>query len=154
MVRLPPLEATYQDYDLGPQAQVQNAVAAGGVQAPAPALVVTDPSWIGSPFLVMPLVHVAIAGPAPVFDEYVNGARPVLQRRMHDALIDTMAAVHAVSWQSAGLGEVLTGPTLHAAVRYSSGYVEWASEGEPLPALVEALAWCSSRLPAEGDAVL
>ena len=38
VVRLPPLEATFPDYDLGPQALVQNAVAAAGVPAPAPAL--------------------------------------------------------------------------------------------------------------------
>ncbi len=34
VVRLPPLEPTFPDYDLGPQALVQNAVAASGVPAP------------------------------------------------------------------------------------------------------------------------
>ncbi len=36
VVRLPPLDPTFPDYDLGPQAAVQNAVAAAGVPAPAP----------------------------------------------------------------------------------------------------------------------
>ena len=40
VVRLPPLEPTFPDYDLAPQAAVQNAVAAAGVPAPAPAVVV------------------------------------------------------------------------------------------------------------------
>ena len=42
VVRLPPLEPTFPDYDLRPQALVQNAVAAAGVPAPVPAVVVTD----------------------------------------------------------------------------------------------------------------
>ena len=54
VVRLPPSWPTFPDYDLGPQALLQNAMAASGVPAPAPALVVTDTDWIGTPFLVMP----------------------------------------------------------------------------------------------------
>ena len=71
-----PLEPTFPDYDLGPQALVQNAVAAAGVPAPAPAVVVTDPEWIGSPFLVMPRVAGDIPGAAPYFDPYVRDAGP------------------------------------------------------------------------------
>ena len=46
VVRLPPLEPTFPDYDLTPQAVVQNAAAASGVPAPAPAVVV-DRSELG-----------------------------------------------------------------------------------------------------------
>ena len=62
VVRLAPLVPTFPEYDLGPQALVQNAVAASGVPAPAPSLVVTDPAWIGSPFLVMPRVGATSRG--------------------------------------------------------------------------------------------
>ena len=92
VVRLPPLEPTFPDYDLAPQAAVQNAVAAAGVPAPAPAVLERDPDWIGCTFLAMPRVPGDIAGPAPVFDPYVRDAGTGLQRRMHDALVDTMAA--------------------------------------------------------------
>ena len=54
VVRLPPFVPTFPHYDLAPQALVQNVVAAAGIPAPAPAVVVDDTSWIGSPFLVMP----------------------------------------------------------------------------------------------------
>ena len=57
-----------------PQAVVQNALAASGVPAPAPSVVVDDPEWIGAPFLAMPLVRGDIAGPAPAFDDYVTAA--------------------------------------------------------------------------------
>ena len=154
VVRLPPLEPTFPGYDLAPQALVQNALAASGVAAPAPSVAVEDPEWIGAPFLAMPLVRGDIAGPAPAFDEYVTAAGTDLQRRMHDGLLDTVAAVHAVDWRAAGLGEVLPGTTTRDALARWTDYVEWSSEGDPLPALAEALAWCAARLPPEGEPVL
>jgi aminoglycoside phosphotransferase (APT) family kinase protein len=154
VVRLPPLEATFPDYDLQPQSAVQNAVAAAGVPAPAPTIVERDQSWIGAPFLAMPRVHGAVAGPAPAFDPYVRDAGPARQRLMYDGLIDVVAAVHAVAWESAGLAEVLSGPRLADLLARWVAYVEWSSEGDPLPALVEALDWCTRHRPPEREAVL
>ncbi len=154
VVRLPPLEPTFPDYDLGPQALVQNVVAATGLPAPAPAVVVTDPGWIGSPFLAMPRVVGDIPGPAPYFDPYVRDAGPALQRVMHDQLLDAVAAVHAVDWVAGDLGTVLPGLQLRDAVQRWAAYVDWSSEGEPLPALEQALDWCARHLPAERATVL
>jgi aminoglycoside phosphotransferase (APT) family kinase protein len=154
VVRLPPLEPTFPGYDLGPQATVQNAVAASGVPAPAPALVVTDPGWLGSPFLVMPRVRGDIPGPAPVFDPYVADAPPEVQRRTYEGLLDTLASIHAVPWEARGLGTVLPGAGLRDALDRWAAYVDWSSGGDPLPALGAALEWCGERLPAERAAVL
>ncbi|HEX3332967.1 MAG TPA: phosphotransferase family protein [Acidimicrobiales bacterium] len=153
-VRLAPLAPTFPGYELGPQAEVQNAVAASGVPAPAPSVVESDPSWVGSPFLAMPRVRGDIAGPAPVFDPYVKDSGPAFQRVMHDALIDTMAAIHGVGWEPLGLGEILPGRGLRDAVARWSAYVEWSSEGDPLPALAEALDWCRRHVPPEREPVL
>ena len=154
VVRLPPLEPTFPGYDLAPQAMVQNALAASGVPAPSPSVVVDDPEWIGAPFLAMPLVRGDIAGPAPAFDDYVTAAGTELQGRMHDGLLDTVAAVHAVDWRAAGLGAMLPGTTTRHALERWTAYVDWSSEGDPLPALGEALAWCAARVPPEGEPVL
>ena len=154
VVRLPPLQATFPDYDLEPQAAVQNVVAAAGVPAPAPAVVERNPDWIGCTFLAMPRVNGDIAGPAPVFDPYVREAGEDLQRRMHDALIDTVADVHAVPWQAQGLGALLGGTSLRDALARWAAYVEWSSQGDPLPALTVALEWCRAHMPAERDPVL
>lgn len=154
VVRLPPLEPTFPDYDLGPQAIVQNAVAASGVPAPAPAVVVTDPDFVGSPFLAMPRVHGDIPGPAPVFDPYVSEAAPEVQRRMHDGLLDTLAAIHAVPWEARDLDTALPGVGLRDALDRWTAYVDWSSQGDPLPALATALEWCEGRLPPERAAVL
>jgi aminoglycoside phosphotransferase (APT) family kinase protein len=154
VVRLPPLDATFPDYDLAPQGAVQNAVAAAGVPAPAPAIVESDPAWVGAPFLAMPRVHGDVAGPAPAFDPYVLDAGPALQRVMHHGLVDVLAAIHAVPWETAGLAEVLAGPRLGDAVARWAAYVEWSSQGDPLPALAAALDWCARHCPPEGDSVL
>lgn len=154
VVRLPPLDATFPDYDLAPQAAVQNAVAAAGVPAPAPAIVERDPSWLGAPFLAMPRVHGAVAGPAPAFDPYVLDAGSALQRVMYDGLIDVLAAVHAVPWEAAGLADTFGGRRLADALARWGAYVAWSSEGDPLPALAEALDWCARHCPPEREAVL
>ena len=154
VVRLPPLEPTFPGYDLTPQAVVQNAAAASGVPAPAPAVVVTDPSYVGSPFLVMPWVHGDIPGPAPLFDPYVRDAGPALQRLMHDGLIDALAEIHAVPWRGTALEQQLPGTGLRDAVDRWAAYVAWSSEGDPLPALAEALEWCARHRPAEQEAVV
>jgi aminoglycoside phosphotransferase (APT) family kinase protein len=147
-VRLPPLAPTFPSYDLAPQAAVQNVVAAAGVPAPSPAVVVDDPEWIGSPFLLMPRVHGDIVRPAPLFDPYVTGATPAQQRRLHDGLVDTMVAVHGVPWRESDLGSLLAVASLRSTFETWASYTEWASEGDPLPALVEALEWCDRTLPA------
>lgn len=154
VVRLPPLDPTFPDYDLAPQAAVQNAVAAAGVPAPAPAVVEDDPSWIGTPFLAMPRVRGDIAGPAPVFDPYVRDADPARQLLLHDGLIDSLAAIHAVPWEADGLDHLLAGPGLRDLLEHWAAYVEWSSEGDPLPALAQALDWCGRHLPPEREAVL
>jgi aminoglycoside phosphotransferase (APT) family kinase protein len=154
VARLPPLEPTFPDYDLGPQALVQNVLAASGVPAPAPSVMVADPAWIGSPFLLMPRVAGDIAGPAPFFDPYVRDAGAALQRVMHDQLIDTVADVHAVDWDAHGLGGVLPGTRLRDAVARWVAYVAWSSEGDPLPALAQAVDWCRRHVPPEREPVL
>jgi aminoglycoside phosphotransferase (APT) family kinase protein len=154
VVRLPPVEATFPDYDLAPQAAVQNVVAASGVPAPAPAHVVTDDGWIGSSFLVMPRVVGDIPGPAPLFDPYVRDAGPALQRVMYDGLIDTVAAIHAVPWRDTALESLGPGTRLGDALEHWAAYVAWSSQGDPLPALAAALEWCARHVPAERGAVL
>jgi aminoglycoside phosphotransferase (APT) family kinase protein len=153
-VRLPPMVATFPDYHLAPQALVQTVVAAAGVPAPAPAVAVDDTTWIGSSFLVMPRVRGDVAGPAPLFDPYVAEAAPAVQRDMYDQLVDTVVAVHGVAWEGTRLDAALPGTRLRDAFDEWEAYIGWASEGDPLPALEKAMAWCGSHLPAEREAVL
>ncbi|HEY3842347.1 MAG TPA: phosphotransferase family protein [Acidimicrobiales bacterium] len=152
VVRLPPMEPTFAVYDLSIQARVQNAVAEAGIPAPAPAVAVHDLQWLGAPFLVMPRVEGYIPGPAPLFDEQITGGSVDEQRRLPDGLIDTLAALHAVDWSVGDLQSVLVGPTVDEALEFWTGYVEWAGNGDPLPALGRALDWCRGNRPAASTA--
>jgi aminoglycoside phosphotransferase (APT) family kinase protein len=151
VVRLAPLTPTFPDYDLSIQAAVQNAVAAGGIPAPAPSVFVDDPRWIGTPFMVMPRISGFIPGAAPLFDPAIVGATPERQRKYHDGLFDVLARLHAVDWsRSTALGNVLPGPTVARALERWTSYVEWAGAGSPLPVLTQALSWCRSHRPDDG----
>ena len=149
VVRLPPVSASLLDYDLTPQALVQNAVAASGVPAPAPAVVEGDLGWIGSPFMVMPRVAGRIPGPAPIFDRWLMALEPAGQRTIHDGLIDSLADVHAVDWRAHDLGAVFAPSALGDVIEHWADYVAWSSDDDPLPVLVQALAWCRAHQPAD-----
>lgn len=151
VVRLPPLEESFLDYTLAPQAAVQNAVAAEGVPAPSPAVVVDDTSWIGCEFLAMPRVEGRIPGPAPTFDPWLSGLDGDERRRVHDGLIATLVGVHSVDWHAAGLGSSLPRLSVGDTIDQWSRYVDWAGDGEPLPALTAALMWCRAHVPDDGQ---
>ncbi len=155
VLRLPPLEPTFPAYDLSCQAVLQNALARAAIPAPAPAVYVADPQWIGTPFLAMPKVSGFIPGPAPIFDPAIIAASPERQRKYHDGFIDTLACLHAVDWRAGELGAVLPGQTVSAALDRWSAYVDWAGEGRPLPVLTEALDWARRNQPPDrAEAVL
>jgi aminoglycoside phosphotransferase (APT) family kinase protein len=146
-IRLPPLEPTFPIYDMATQAAVQNAVSGAGIPAPSPAICVTDTQWIDSTFLAMPRVHGRIPGPAPVFDKWIGEQTSEGQRVIHEGLIAMLARLHRIDAATLPLTQ-LPGPTLEAALEYWTSYVEWASSGQPVPALTEALAWCRAHRPA------
>jgi aminoglycoside phosphotransferase (APT) family kinase protein len=157
VVRLPPVSVSLLDYDLTPQARVQNAVAASGVPAPAPAVVERDLEWIGSPFMVMPRVAGQIPGPAPIFDPWLMALDPASQRTVYNGLIDGVADVHAVDWRAHELATVYPLTALSDVIEHWADYVAWSAADDPLPALVEALSWCRAHQPpdvGEAGAVL
>ena len=73
---------------------------------------------------------------------------------MYDQLIDTLAAIHAVPWRGTALEAALPGVSLRDALDRWTAYVAWSSEGDPLPALAEALDWCRRHVPPEREPVL
>jgi aminoglycoside phosphotransferase (APT) family kinase protein len=148
VLRLPPLEPTFPDYDLSMQAAVQRAAADAGVPAPVPATVEEDARWLGAPFMMMPFVAGHVPAQVPAFDPWVTAAAPDRQRALADAFVDVMAAVHAIDWASAALDTVLRGAShgLSAELGWWERYLEWASP-QPLAVLTRALEWCRDHLP-------
>ena len=103
--------------------------------------------------------HAARAGrhsrSGPVLRSLCARAGPVFQRVMHDELIDVVADIHAiaVAGRGASVWRCREGRCSQTVERWVS-YVEWSSEGDPLPALAQALDWCGRHVPAERPPVL
>jgi aminoglycoside phosphotransferase (APT) family kinase protein len=151
VVRLPPLQASFPEYDLEMQALVHRAVAQAGVPAPTPVTYEPEAAWLGAPFLVMPFVDGHIPGQAPPFDPWVMESPASEQRALHDAFIDILAAIHRIDWVAAGLGVAVrgAGQGLGDEVKWWLGYLLWASDGQPAVGLARALEWCSQNCPTQ-----
>jgi aminoglycoside phosphotransferase (APT) family kinase protein len=152
VVRLaPPTLGTFRDYDLAPQTTAQVAAAAAGVPIATPELV-TDPQWLGTPFVVMPRVRGHIIGEVAALDPWLLSLSEPQRAQVHEAFVGAVAATHRAERAAAvGVPERDNG----AELDYWADYLEWSSSGSPVPALVEALEWCRAhRPPTESEPVL
>ena len=134
---------------------VQNAVAAAGVPAPAPAVVERrSPMW--APLPRHARVSGDIPGPAPVFDPYVMGGRPrPCSGSMSEGLMEVLAAIHAVPWGGGGAGRRAP-RALGCARRWRAGRPTSVvvAGGSAFPRWRAALEWCVGHLPTRTGAVL
>jgi aminoglycoside phosphotransferase (APT) family kinase protein len=112
--------------------------------APRPYLLCEDPAVIGAPFYVMERRHgLAIRASLPP----ELGDDPALRRRISEGVVDTLAGLHAVDWEAAGL----------AGLGRPAGFVErqvrgWAERYEraktrEIPAIGDLARWLAERIP-------
>ena len=114
--------------------------------APRPVLLCEDSAVLGTPFFLMERRHgvVARTGMPP---EYVNV--PDAPRQMSEALIDTLAQLHAIDLTAAGLD------TLGKPQGFNRRQVEgWAgrwtrAETDATPAAAGVMAWLLGNVPPE-----
>jgi aminoglycoside phosphotransferase (APT) family kinase protein len=149
VVRLPPAVPTWPVYDLAAQARVLEALAPGAVPVPGVVAYEADAQWLGTPFLVMSHEPGRPGPEAPALDPWVIESDPDTQRRMHNAFVDVLAAIHRVNWRDAALDRVLRGGerSLVKEVAWWTDYVDWASDGTPTAALAGAIEWCAATMP-------
>lgn len=151
VLRLAPVHDSFPDHDFGAQARVQQAVAQAGVPTPTPLTLVTDPSWLGAPFIVMPFVEGVIPGPASLFDPWLTEATPAQRRDAQSEMVQVMAAIHRLDWEGAGLDWLRTGRgSLDDHLATWTSYLHWAAVDQDVPRVEAILAWCRAHRPA-GD---
>jgi aminoglycoside phosphotransferase (APT) family kinase protein len=153
VVRLPPLYATFPDHDFAAQAEVQRAVAHLGVPTAEPT-VEHDPSFLGTPFIVMPFVDGDIPGPQSLFDPWLTDATDVQRRDAQREMVRILANIGRVDWKSVGLDAILgnVDGTLETQLDRWCGYLGWA-KGELVLPRVEAIAkWCRDNRPPDDPA--
>jgi len=145
VMRRPPLGPTLPTaHDMRREFRVLSALATTDVPVPRPVVLCEDLSVIGVPFYLMERrcgVVIRDAIPSEIGDDL--DAR----RQVSEAAVDTLAALHAVDWQTVGLQD-FGRPT---------GYLErqlrrWAEQWEraktrPVPALERVLEWLRQHVP-------
>ena len=145
VMRRPPLGPTLPTaHDMRREFRVLSALATTDVPVPRPVVLCEDPAVIGAPFYLMERrrgIVIRDAIPPEIGDDLAK------RRQVSEAAVDTLAALHAVDWQTVGLQD-FGRPT---------GYLErqlrrWAEQWEraktrPVPALDRVLEWLRQHMP-------
>jgi aminoglycoside phosphotransferase (APT) family kinase protein len=158
VLRLPPAGGgLFPEYDLARQARTMNLLAAAGRPTPSPAVHEDDPEWLGSDFIVMPLIPGRLPGDyVYAVDGWLHDAPPALQRRCYDAFADEVVALAGIDL--GGLDTTFLhrphGPGLRAEVAWWNAYLDWATHGDPPPEMVEAFAWAQATVPPDESLAL
>ena len=120
-------------------------------KAPQPLAYCEDPGILGAPFYLMERVEGVILRRG-IPDEMVPG--PELTRRIADALVSTLAELHAVDFEAAGLGDL--GRPEGYALRQVEGWTKRyrRAETDEVPEADRLATWLRDSLPPERGAAL
>lgn len=115
-----------------------------GFPAPRPILLCEDESVIGAPFYIMELVD------GRTFWDGMLPDVPKSDRRAHyDAMVDTLAALHCIDHEAAGLGDFgRAGSYFERQVRRWTKQYR-AAQTEDIPEMEKLIEWLPLTLPAQ-----
>jgi len=152
VLRLPPAgPALFPTYDLAMQVAVQTEASAHGVPVAGPIIFEPDTSWLGTEFLVMPLVEGHCPGEAPALDPWLTAATVAQQRAAHEGFLDVVARIHTTPWRDRPLSTLLRGAdqSLAEELQWWDHLLDWAFDGEPPAQLTAAFDWCRDHAPTD-----
>lgn len=155
VLRLPPVgPGLFPTYDLGMQLRVQELAADHLVPVPPSLAFEDDAHWLGAPFLVMAHVEGHIPREVAARDPWITGAPLERQRDLYEGFLTTLAALHRVEGDHAGLAAVVRGAggRLGDELAWWADYLAWACGDEPVPLLADALRWCQDNQPSSEPA--
>jgi aminoglycoside phosphotransferase (APT) family kinase protein len=139
----------FPTYDLRAQFEVMRlAREKAGIPAPRTLWFEPDPGPLGTPFFVMERAD----GEVPpdvmpyTFGGWLHDAAPEDRRRLQDASIGIVAALHGAAFTPGDLS-VLGAPGLRAHVEEQYAYYEWAHGKLRVPVLERAFDWLESHWP-------
>lgn len=138
-------------HDMGREFRVLTALARVYPPAPTPLVACDDPGVVGAPFYLMERRHgVVLRGPRPEG----LATTPENGRRLSEALIDTLAALHRLDYAAAGLADL--GRPEGYVERQVAGWTKRYRDAQtgPVPALEEVMRWLADHRPAESGAAL
>jgi len=113
-----------------------------------------DPDALGAPFFVMGFVdgEVPIESPPYTGSGFFVDARPDERRRMIEDGLRTLARLHRIEWEAAGLGWLVP-PGVRPGTAHQldvwERYAETELAGRQHPLLERAFSWLHANLPAD-----
>lgn len=152
VLRRPPLGPLLPTaHDVAREYRVLAALINTNVPVPRPVLFCEDAGVIGAPFYLMDRVPgVVIRAKLPPAFAADESAR----RGLGEALIDTLADLHAVDWQAVDLGDFgKPQGYLERQIRRWTGQLD-ASRTRPLPDLDAVTEWLQANLPESPPATI
>jgi aminoglycoside phosphotransferase (APT) family kinase protein len=154
VLRRPPLgPVAASSHDMGREYRALRALHTGFPLAPRPFVYCEDPAVMGFPFFVMERRHgVVVRGVIP--ESFGGGHDPVVNRKLSEVVIDTLAEFHAVRPVAVGLGDL--GKPEGFLRRQVTGWAERfeRSKTAALPIADELTRWLLDNLPVSDEATL
>ncbi len=152
VMRRPPLgPVAPKAHDMAREHRVLNALWPVFPPAPRPYLLCEDTTVIGAPFYVMERRRGIV-----IRREWPRelGEAPATRRRISEAVVETMVALHAVDYAAIGLESL--GRPEGFVERQIKGWVErWEqAKDREVPPLTEVAAWLTLRIPRSTAATL
>lgn len=152
------------EYDLAREALVMDTLARNtGIPAPKVLFHESDPTVLGSPFLVLERREGRIPGDEPPFPadptSWVHSVTDLERTVMADDALRTLADIHAVDWRGLGLAALgrpeLGADPLTQHVCWWRAFFDWGRAGKPCPTIEDTFVWLSEHWPADpGPTVL
>lgn len=143
-------------YDLARQAQVMRLVATV-TSVPVPRVRWSEPDArpLGSPFFVMDRVDGLVPPDLLPYNlgSWLSEADPAEQRRLQDATVAVLAALHGIEDAATQFSFLRLGPgsALAAHINDQRAYYAWVADGLRIPLLEECFTWLEDHWPpAEG----
>ncbi|HET6507934.1 MAG TPA: phosphotransferase family protein [Baekduia sp.] len=136
--------------DMLREARLIEALAGTGVPVPAVLAVGQEGDVLDVPFYVMSYMK------GVVFTDATPPAlaTPPVRRELAEALIDTLAALHAVDWRARGLEDFGRPEDFNARHLARMTRLVAGEDGAPPPAFAPLAEWLTSNVPAESGAAI
>lgn len=152
VLRRPPFGVAIQSaHDMGREYRVLSHLYPVYQKVPRPLLYCEDESILGAPFYVMERLHgVILRSRSPLLQQLSSEAL----RAIGVAAIQNLAALHAIDYAAAGLGDL--GKPEGYIHRQIAGWTKRyrAAQTDDIPALEALIAWLHAHMPAESGAAL
>lgn len=152
VLRRPPFGANiHSAHDMGREYRVLSGLIQVYPKVPRPLLYCEDTTVIGAPFYVMERVRGVILRARPPQGLHLS---PALMGALSTALIDNLAAIHAVDVQAAGLADL--GKPAGYVGRQIGGWTKRYrnAQTDEIPGVEEAIPWLERNMPTESGAAI